>query len=282
MINSFLDIIFRKFLDPLFAFLGWVALVALLCCVAVVVYYLVRYRVNPRKFDRDRLAALPVRWPPADFVRWKLVDILDLPKRRGEFREYGLTLYCGRQGAGKTVAMVDYLRRMKERYPDCIIVANFKTIYADFQMESWEDFFQYRNDTKGVIFAIDEIHSEYSASSWKDFPESLLSEISQQRKQRIKIVATAQVFSRVVKPIREQTFSVMLCRTIARRWTFCCEYDAGDYERYMEGGTKDKIRPIVKYSFVQSDNLRDSYDTYEKIQRMQKVRFIPRHERGGD
>lgn len=30
-----------------------------------------------------------------------------------EFREYGLTLYCGRQGGGKTMAMTEYLERMR-------------------------------------------------------------------------------------------------------------------------------------------------------------------------
>ncbi len=77
------------------------------------------------------------------------------------------------------------------------------------QMTSWRDFMEIRNGTKGVLFLIDEIHSEYSSKSWKDFPEELLSEISQQRKQRIKIVATSQIYSRVVKQLREQAF--LLC-----------------------------------------------------------------------
>lgn len=109
----------------------------------------------------------------------------------------------------------------------------------------------------------------------------MLSEISQHRKQRVKIVATSQVYSRVVKPIREQTFSVVQCQTIAGRWTMNKEYDARDYEAYCESSAQDKkLAPLGKRSFIQSDWLRARYDTYQKIERLQKVDFIPRDQRG--
>jgi len=169
---------------------------------------------------------------------------------------------------------------MHHRYPNALIVTNFDYIYADKRMESWNDFLTIRNGIEGVIFAIDEIHSEYSTASSKNFPESLLSEISQQRKQRIKIVATAQVFTRVAKPLREQCFTVKLCSTFLKRWTSSREYKAQAYELYCESISRDKkLKAIGKHSFVQSDFLRSCYDTYSKIERMQQVEFIPRNER---
>lgn len=102
--------------------------------------------------NRKRLEALQIRFVLFNFIRWKLIDIIDAPLHSGEFREFGLTLYCGRQGAGKTISMVDNLNRMRLRYPDCIIVTNFGYSGADLFMTSWRDFFEIRNGTSGVIF----------------------------------------------------------------------------------------------------------------------------------
>jgi len=246
-----------------------------------VVYCMMKYQLNPFRLSRKKLLSMRLRMKIPNLVRWVLIDIMDRSGKPDEFEEYGLTLFCGRQGAGKTISMVEYLNRIHHRYPKCLIVTNFDYVHATHQMESWKDFMEIRNGEEGVVFAIDEIHSEYSATSWKDFPESLLSEISQQRKQRVKIVASSQVFTRVVKPIREQCFSVCLCSTFLRRWTSLREYDAWEYERYCESVTgNEKLRSIRKHSFVQSDLLRRCYDTYAKVERLQKVEFLSRSERG--
>ena len=69
------------------------------------------------------------------------------------------------------------------------------TVYFNFQSRmAGLHFGILHNGNKGVMFAIDKIHSEWPSASWKDFPEVLLSEITQQRKQLIKIVASSQVF----------------------------------------------------------------------------------------
>ena len=146
-------------------------------------YFFARYRFNPLCLNADTLRAASIGPKYLDLFRWLLVDFLERDKHRGEFREYGFTFFVGRQGAGKTISMVRYLEVMKERYPDCLVVANFQYYRADRIMTDWRDLLTIRNGTKGVIFAIDEIHSEYDSSKWADIPEDLLSEISQQRKQ---------------------------------------------------------------------------------------------------
>ena len=253
---------------------------SLVLIVGFVLFFFFRYRVNPFKVRPFYLALLKIDFMPYDLMRWWLWDFLTRKSRANQFRPFGFSIFVGAQGSGKTISMVEYLRMMKIKYPNCKIVTNFTYSGADKHMESWRDLLTYRNDENGVIFAIDEIHSEYSSANWKDFPESILSEISQQRKQRIKIVATAQVFSRVAKPIREQAFSVICCKTYFGRLTRNVEYDAAEYST---GDTpyqvKKKCRPLWKTMFVQSNALRRSYDTYEKIQRMEKVEFIPRNER---
>lgn len=250
---------------------------------AVILFFLiffVTFVVNPFTVTPWYLAHLQIEFKPYDLLRWWMYDIKTLDMREKTFNQYGFTIFVGRQGGGKTMSMVEYLRRMKERHPDSIVVTNFKCSVADKQMENWRDFMEIRNGTDGVIFAIDEIHSEYSAESWKDFPEALLSEICQQRKQRIKIVATAQVFSRCAKQIREQAFSVITCKTYFGRLTVTKEYDAAEYSTaetpYI---VKKKCKPLRKYWFVQSNELRECFDTYEKIERMKGRGFIKRNER---
>jgi hypothetical protein len=253
---------------------------AFLSLVLFILFFFVWYKINLFKVRPFYLALLKIRFKPYNLLRWLLWDFLTRKSRANQFRPYGFSIFVGPQGSGKTISMIEYLREQKEKYPNCKIVTNFYCSFADKRMTDWRDLLEYRNHTDGVIFAIDEIHSEYSSASWKDFPESILSEISQQRKQRIKIVATAQVFARVAKPIREQAFSVICCNTYLGRFTTNREYDAAEY------GTSDtpyqvkkKCRPIWKSRFVQSNDLRRCYDTYEKIERMQKIEFIPRGER---
>jgi len=241
--------------------------------------FFIRYRVLPRRKSLPKLESLPINFKPYNLLRWLLVDFLR--PRESNFNEFGFTFYCGRQGTGKTISLVNYLNRMRDKHPNCLIVTNFAYKHADHVMDDWRDLMFIRNGTDGVIFAIDEIHSEYSSASWKDFPEALLSEISQQRKQRVKIVASSQCFSRVAKPIREQAFSVVQCSTVFRRLTFNREYDAYEYRRCEDNPVrlKKSCKSIAKSSFVQSDYLRGCYDTYEKIKRMQKAEFLPRSER---
>lgn len=272
--------VFAPVIDYIFSIIRFIAFLFVVCIVIFLVFFCLRFRINPLKVTRRQLAVLKVRWFPYNILRWLWHDFILRKTLSQEFGEYGFSIFCGRQGAGKTISMVDYLNNIHEIYPRCKIVTNFKYIHADKRLESWRDLLEYRNGVDGVVFAIDEIHSEYSSESWKDFPENLLSEISQQRKQRVKIIASSQVFGRVVKQIREQTFSVMICKTYFRRITHVKEYDAAEYSTSdTPYQVKKKIKPISSRWFVQSNYLRACYDTYEKIERMQKIEFIPRNER---
>ncbi len=270
---------------PLASFLGGLFSSVITFIISAVVLliaaFFVTSRLNPLRLTLDSLRASKIKWKYFDLARWMLVDIKERDARRNEFKEYGFTFYVGRQGAGKTASMVEYLDRTKARYPNCVIVTNFGYYQADHIMKSWRDLVTIRNGTDGVIFAIDEIHSEYSSAAWKDVPEEILSEVSQQRKQRVKIVATAQFFTRVAKPLREQAASVVACRTFAGRLTMGKEYDALQYAMVLDNpnAVKKKLKPLRKYSFVQSDAFRESYDTYEKIERMEKMKFTDKDRR---
>lgn len=208
------------------------------------------------------------------FIGYKIYDVYRAFKDGPVFKEFGTTMYCGRQGAGKTVAMTEYLERMRAEYPKAIIVTNYNYRYQNLPFKDWKDFFDIRNGTDGVIFAIDEIQNEFDSAAWNKFPPALLSEITQQRKQRIKIVCTSQIFTRVAKPLREQCNDVVECKTMAGRWTFIKSLDAVDYNDTIDRPTaKAKIRRLYKKSFIQDAYLRELYDSYEKIQRIGRTEF---------
>jgi len=215
------------------------------------------------------------------FTGFKFMDLWDVIKNGRKFNEYGLTLYVGDQGSGKSMALTEYLERMRKDFPKALIVTNYGYIHQDREFNNWNDFFEIRNGADGVIFALDEIQNEFNSKAWKEFPEELLSEITQQRKQKVKIVATAQVYQDVAVQLRRQTLYVAECSTFASRWTVVRCFRKKDYERaqnYAEGTRK--VQMVYKKSFVQNQALRDLYDTEKKIERLSRTRFMSKQERG--
>lgn len=220
-----------------------------------------------------------------DLIRWGIYDLIYLIINGKVFKPYGLTVFCGRQGGGKTISMVEYLDNMHKLYPDAKIITNFNYIRQDMPFTSWRQFTEVRNGLDGVIFAIDELQNEYNSNNWKDFPEELLSVVTMQRKQRIKIVATTQVFTRVVKQLREQCYEVVECKTFFGRWTKQKCYDADDYNYIIDNPTPERrirTRKKWKYSFVQSNFIRKLFDSYAVVESVKNKEFIDRSERGAN
>lgn len=217
-----------------------------------------------------------------NFIRWKLYDLFIFLINGRTFNLFGVTIFCGRQGSGKTMGIVEELERIKQKFPKAIICTNIHYIKQDLPLVDWRQLLEVRNGTEGVIFVIDEIQNEYDNSKWKDFPEGILSVITQQRKQRIKIYLSSQVYTRVVKQIREQCFDVIECKTFLGRWTRLKCYDAEDYNTIVDNPSpekKFKMRKKWKRSFIQSNYIRNLYDSYKVVETMKKAEFINRNER---
>lgn len=186
-----------------------------------------------------------------------------------EFREYGLHLFCGEQGSGKTTAAVELIQRWRQRYPEMKVISNMDLKGEDKRLSHWKDILNYNNDIYGTAVVIDEIQSWFSSNESKSFPPEMLAEISQQRKQRKAIIGTAQVFSRVAKPIREQAAYIYLpmtlfgCLTIVRKTKK--EYWDDEKQRFK--------RYCGIYFFVHTDEIRNAFDTYKKIERYSRNGF---------
>ncbi len=210
-----------------------------------------------------------LRWIPK-FIFYFIKDQIYYFKYGYGFRLYGFKMLCGRQGDGKTMAAMYLLDKWRKKYPKAKIYTNIDYKYQDGRLTGFKDLLEIENGTDGVIFFIDEISSSLSTNAWKYFPEELLSEICQQRKQRKVILATAQVYTRVVKQVREQCYEVMNCRTYGERLSNIVCYDAASYDDYINASNskKRKIVPKWRRAYVQTEELRTCYDTFEKVKRM--------------
>lgn len=103
---------------------------------------------------------------------------------------------------------------------------------------------------------------------WTKFPDTLMRVITQQRKQKIKIYLTAQVYKSVVIQIRRQCFDVVECKTIKNRWTRYKCYDAEEYNNVIDNPTPEKKHRMVKKwkdSFIQNNLIRCLYDTNQVV-----------------
>lgn len=186
-----------------------------------------------------------------------------------EFNEYGLHLFCGEQGSGKTTAVVELIQRWRKRYPEMKVITNMDMKGEDKSITHWRDILEYSNDIYGTAVVIDEIQAWFSSNESRNFPPEMLAEISQQRKQRKAIVGTAQVFSRVAKPIREQTHFIYLPMTL-----FGCLTIVRKTKREYWDDEKQRFRKYCGiYFFVHTDEIRNAFDTYKKIERYSKAGF---------
>lgn len=193
------------------------------------------------------------------------------------FDTYGVHLFCGEQGSGKTLAAMHFIKLIQERNPCCRICSNIDINFQDGKINHWSDILNNNNGENGQVIFLDEMQNWFSSNESRDFPPEMLTEITQQRKQRKIVVGTSQVFTRVSKPIREQITLLYKPMTIAGCLTVVRVYKV----RLNDDGTVNKMKMLRFYCFVHDDELRSCYDTYEKVERLSIKGFQPRSEQLG-
>lgn len=257
-----------------FKIFGIIILIIILIFCSFVMYHLLVYIVKHKKrlrmrhyFKRkSKLRRLFIDLPKA-IAR----DIINFDPN--EFKVTGFHCFCGEQGSGKTIGIVDKIRELKEKYPKVKVLSNFDCDLSDGLITDWRDIVFTNNGKEGIIIAIDEIQNWFSTNESKDFPPEMLQEITQQRKQRKMIIATSQRFQRLAKPLREQIQYLYEPFTIGGVITFVRQRKPF----VDDDGKLDRLRTGKRglYFFVQDDELRSSYDTLQKIERQANGGYIP-------
>lgn len=196
--------------------------------------------------------------------------ILDLPRQividrfnrdPDHFPEYGVHVIAGKQGSGKSITLTYMLLRYQEMYPKLKVKTNYYYEFEDARIGHWKDVVNGTNGIYGEIDVLDEIQNWFNSLQSKDFPVEMLTEITQQRKQTKMILGTSQVFGRIAKPIREQTYMLYEPTTLFGCLTFVRKYDI---TTDISGNTDTK-KYRGCFFFVHDERLRNSYDTYRKI-----------------
>lgn len=207
---------------------------------------------------------------------WKQLFV-DLPRRYAldilerdpdQFRVHGIHVFCGEQGCGKTISAVEMILRLQKQYPKSKAITNFGLTTENDELTEWQQLLTYTNEKKGVIVGIDEIQNWFMSGNNK-LPTEMLEVATQNRKNCRAICATAQVFTRVNKGLREQftmlyhphTFFNCFTVVIRRKPVFDSEGNVID------------LKWKGMYSFVHTDELRNAYDTYKVIHTLAKEGF---------
>lgn len=194
---------------------------------------------------------------------------------------YGIYGYFGLPGKGKTMAMCNELKRLRKKYGDSIyIMTNFCYNDEDYSFTSWKDLL--KDYDKPLVCAWDEVQNEFNSRDFKTFPIALLTLLTQVRKKNgIRILYTAQRWHFVDKNFRSLSFGCYECNTIAGCFTMTRLYDPVDYDNLCSQSDFDKrrrIRPHRRDSFLQSDALRNCYDSYKMLETAKSKEYMSRNE----
>lgn len=186
-------------------------------------------------------------------------------KDKDYFQPAGSQIYYGYQGQGKTLSAVKHALELKKKYPKAIIVTNVN-LYGvkHIKFSTFDELvglFQKSNGEKGVIYLIDEIHNYFHSHDSKSIPLWVVQVFSQQRKNRIVVIGTVQLWHDVTKVIRDQIENLIECQK-----TFGIIFNKVLDPRQIEFEYgQEKIKVKKTGFFIPNKRLYDSYDTFQVI-----------------
>lgn len=217
------------------------------------------------------------------FFSWEIIDFYRFIRDR-KIRKphlYGIYGFFGLWGQGKTISMVEELYQLRKDYGDDIyIFTNFGFKLEDSEFDNWRMLLDEYD--KSAVFAWDEIQNEFTSRDFKNFPTELLTMLTQNRKGNgIRIYYTSQRFSRVDKIFRELTYICYECKTHFNRLTSCAGYYWEDYEQLFSVKSVDnklKIHPRKRHIYIQTDFIRNLYDSYKMLESAKSKEYLDRVE----
>jgi len=196
------------------------------------------------------------------FFYWKFWDIRNKPPAR----PYGIYLYIGIPGQGKTISMTEHIFRLKKQFPKAKVFTNYGLNIQDGEITSVWDLIELDNGSDGIIFGFDEVQNTFSSRFWQNFPPEMIALLTQNRKKAKMFLCTTQHFQSIEVNFRRICNYVIECRNFAGRWFF---QRAFLVESYKESDTETKLRRRAwRYSFVADNDLFNSFDTYKVIDKL--------------
>lgn len=205
-------------------------------------------------------------------------------KRWELFEGWGLHIYVGHFGAGKTCSMVQDAYRLAKQYRQLTIITNcqlqnFPRHTQVLPLRSAQDIL---NAPENTLVLIDEIGTIFNsrdfAASKESVPKIVFQHLCQCRHRRLMIFGTTQRWNFLDKQLRDITATVRVSRShFGHPFTRICtvwHYDAVEYDRAFA----NPLMPLGALGadvYVQTDACRARYDTREMVENMLRDEYIP-------
>lgn len=199
------------------------------------------------------------------------------------FYGWGIHLFTGKFGQGKTSLMTIKAYELCVKYPQLHVLTNLKlTNFPEhtkiLPLKTCEDIL---NAPKNTLVLIDEIGTLFNSrdfsSGKKSVPKPLFQHLCQCRKRHMMILATVQRFNLLDKQIRDITATVTACSASFNhpfsRLLTGLVYDIDEYEAYTQNPLYNPrvLDTIVK---IQTDQYRHLYDTSELIEGLLQMEYL--------
>lgn len=210
------------------------------------------------------------------FVYYHIFDkfVYKFYNKRSEFPGWGIHLFTGKFGQGKTSLMVIKAYKLCKKYPQLHILTNinlfnFPEHTKILSLNTAQDIL---NAPPNTLVLIDEIGTLFNSRDFStgknSVPKPLFQHLCQVRKRHMMIYATVQRFNLLDKQIRDITATVTECfasfnHPFSRMLTGII-YDIEEYEAFI---SNRMYKPRVNSTIVeiQKDKYRHLYDTSELI-----------------
>ena len=129
----------------------------------------------------------------------------------------GSTVFKGFQGSGKSLSLCKYILDISKEFPKCLIYSNMllRGVKNYTYIENDNDLSRamaVRNGRDGVLIALDEAHLYFNKKT--GIPLDVLTCISQQRKDRRKLIFTSQIWEELDLSLRKQVKEIVNCRCL--------------------------------------------------------------------
>lgn len=198
------------------------------------------------------------------------------------FYGWGIHLFTGKFGAGKTSLAVISAYRICKQYPQVTILTNlslfnFPKHTKILPLNNIDDIL---NAPEDCIVLIDEIGTIFNSrdfmSGKKSVPKALFQLICQCRKNRMEIFGTVQKYMFLDKQIRDSSDTVTECRSSFRhpfsRMLTAITYSQQEYELALQNPLYQP-RAVKSDVILQSDKYRCLYDTVQMVKGMLNMEY---------
>lgn len=200
-----------------------------------------------------------------------------------KFFGWGIHLFTGRFGSGKTITMCKCAYDICKKYPNVSVLtnlnlSNFPSHTNIIQLKTATDIL---NAPCDCLVLIDEIGTIFNSrdfsSGQKSVPKPLFQHLCQCRKRNMMILGTVQKYNLLDKQIRDISADVNVCvPSFSHPYTRCVKvykYDVEDYDLYMSNRMYNP-KCISKRMFIQTNLYRNLYNTEQFIDNMLKSDYI--------